>query len=29
MEQVFFQSLIDVAKWNEARWTATAFLALT
>jgi hypothetical protein len=26
MEQILFQSLIDIDKWNEARWTATAFL---
>ena len=26
MKQILFQSLIDVDKWNEARWTATAFL---
>lgn len=26
MKQTLFQSLIDVDKWNEARWTATAFL---
>jgi hypothetical protein len=26
MEQILFQSLIDIDKWNDARWTATAFL---
>ena len=26
MEPILFQSLIDIDKWNEARWTATAFL---
>jgi hypothetical protein len=25
MEQIFFQSFIDVDKWNLARWRATAF----
>jgi hypothetical protein len=26
MNRILFQSLIDVDKWNEAQWTATAFL---
>ncbi|HWF11931.1 MAG TPA: hypothetical protein VG297_25860 [Bryobacteraceae bacterium] len=26
MKQILFQSLIDIDKWNEARWTATACL---
>jgi len=26
MEQILFQNLIDIEKWNQARWTATAFL---
>jgi hypothetical protein len=26
MEQILFHSLIDVDKWDKARWTATAFL---
>ena len=26
MKQVMFQSMIDVDKWDEAGWTATAFL---
>jgi hypothetical protein len=26
VEPILFQSLIDIDKWNEARWTATAFL---
>ena len=26
MTSILFQSLIDIDKWNEARWTATAFL---
>jgi hypothetical protein len=25
MENIFFQSLIDVDAWNEAQWSATAF----
>ena len=26
MDTILFQSLIDIDKWNDARWTAVAFL---